>query len=119
MDRSRGRAPRDCDDGKTAIVTVRGELDLATADPLYRRGSAAIGRHTRLLLVDLAGVSFCDSRGLSALVRIANAADAADCSYGLIAPQPLVTKVLRITGLDRRLPVFPTVEEACAGGARC
>jgi anti-sigma B factor antagonist len=97
---------------QTQIVTVEGELDLTSADNLYRRGRTAIGRHARLLLLDLAKVSFCDSSGLCAFVRIANEADAAGCSYGLVAPQPMVRKVLRITGLDQRLPVFPTVEEA-------
>ncbi len=106
-----GQAP-DGDDG-TLIVKVQGELDLATAEGLYRRGQAAIGRQARLLLLDLTGLSFCDSRGLSAFVRIANDADAAGCRYGLIvAPQPLVEKVLQITGLDKRLPVFRTIEEA-------
>jgi anti-sigma B factor antagonist len=99
-------------DDRTQIVTVEGELDLVTADSLYRRGCMAIARHARLLLLDLAAVSFCDSCGLSAFVRIANDADAAGCRYGLVAPQPIVVKVLRITGLDQRLPVFRTIEEA-------
>jgi len=99
-------------DEGTQVITVKGELDLATADRLYQRGRAAIGRQARLLLLDLAGVSFCDSSGLSAFVRIANDADAAGCQYGLVGPQPLVLKVLRITGLDQRLPVFRTVDEA-------
>jgi anti-anti-sigma factor len=99
------------DDG-VQIVTVRGELDLASAGGLYRRGREAIKRHARMLLLDLAGVSFCDSCGLSAFVRIANDADAAGCRYGLLAPQPAVLKIIRITGLDQRLRVFRSVEEA-------
>ena len=63
---------------------------------------------------DLAGVSFCDAGGLSALVRIANRADATGCPYGLIAPRPQLMKVLRITGLDQRLPVFASVNDALA-----
>ena len=100
-------------DDQTQILIVRGELDLATADDLYRRGCVAIGRHARLLLLDLADLSFCDAYGLSAFVRIANEAQAAECRYGLVAPQPLVVKMLRITGLNARLPVFATMEEAC------
>jgi len=99
-------------DDDVQIVQVDGELDLATADSLYRRGRAAIGRHARLLLLDLTGLSFCDSCGLSAFVRIANEADAAGCRYGLIAPPPLMVKILRITCLDCRLPVFATIDEA-------
>jgi anti-sigma B factor antagonist len=97
---------------QTQILSVRGELDLATADGLYKRGRAAIGRHARLLLLDLADLYFCDACGLSAFVRIANEAQAAGCRYGLVAPRPLVVKILRITGLDARLLVFATMEEA-------
>lgn len=98
--------------GQIQILSVRGELDLATADGLYRRGRSAISRHARLLLLDLADLYFCDACGLSAFVRIANEAQAAGCRYGLVAPQPLVVKMLRITGLNARLPVFTTMEEA-------
>ena len=99
--------------GQIQVVQVRGELDLALADSLAVRGYAAIGRQARVLL-DLAGVSFCDACGLGALVRIANHADRTGCRYGLIAPQPPVVKVLRITGLDQRLPVFTSVHGALA-----
>lgn len=96
------------------VVSVQGELDLATADNVATRGYAAIGDQPRVLLLDLAGVSFCDAGGLSALVRIANRADATGCPYGLIAPRPQLMKVLRITGLDQRLPVFASVNDALA-----
>jgi anti-anti-sigma factor len=96
---------------RTVILAVRGELDLATAPSLYQRGRGAIGRHPRLLLLDLAGVSFCDACGLTALIRIANQADAVGCRYGLIAPQPPLAKLLQITGLCQRLPVFATIEQ--------
>jgi anti-sigma B factor antagonist len=99
-------------DDRTQILRVQGELDLATAGSLYRRGRTAIGRHPWLLLLDLTGLSFCDASGLSAFVRIANEAEAAGCGYGLIAPQPLVAKMLRITGLHQRLQVFATSDEA-------
>jgi anti-anti-sigma regulatory factor len=64
------------------------------------------------LLLDLTGLSFCDARGLSAFVRMANDAHAARCGCGLIAPKPLVASVLRITGLATRRPVFATIEQA-------
>jgi anti-anti-sigma factor len=90
------------------------ELDLAIADGLVEQGYAAIARSARLLLLDLTGLSFCDASGLSAFVRIANHADAAGCRFGLIAPRPPVAKILRISGLDSRLPVFPTIDDALA-----
>jgi anti-anti-sigma factor len=88
------------------IVSMPAELDLTTSEDVAAQGCAAIARLARLVLLDLTGVSFCDARGLSALVRIANHADAAGCGFGLLAPRPLVAKILRISGLDSRLPVF-------------
>lgn len=96
------------------LIHVRGELDLATADGLTERGYAAIGRGPRVLLIDLAHVSFCDLRGLSSLIQIANQADRAGCRYGLLAAQSQVVKLLRLTGLDQRLPVFATADDALA-----
>ena len=93
------------------LVRLRGELDLATADAVATQGYAAADGQAWVLLLDLAGVSFCDARGLSALVRIANRADTTGCRCGLIAPPQLV-KVLQITGLDQRPPAFVTVDDA-------
>ena len=94
------------------VLATPSELDLLTVDGLVDRGRAAMARHAWMLLLDLTGLSFCDARGLSALVRIANHADAAGCRYGLIAPQPPVAKLLRITGLNARMPAFATIEDA-------
>jgi anti-sigma B factor antagonist len=100
------------------ILGMPDELDLLTAEGLVAQGRAAIARQAWLLLLDLTGLSFCDARGLSALVRIANHADAAGCRYGLIAPQPPVAKILRIGGLNERLPVFATIDDALAAIVR-
>jgi anti-sigma B factor antagonist len=94
------------------IVSMLAELDLATSEGVVAQGCAAIARLARLVLLDLTGLSFCDARGPGAFVRIANQADTAGCGFGLIAPRPEVAKILRISGLDRRLPVFATVNDA-------
>ncbi|HEY1346337.1 MAG TPA: STAS domain-containing protein [Streptosporangiaceae bacterium] len=97
--------------GEIQILHAPEELDLATADSLAEHGCAAFA-HAWLLLLDLGGLWFCDARGLSAFVKIANHAEMTGRRYGLIAPRPQVTKVLRICGLDQRLPVFATVDDA-------
>ena len=96
--------------GKIQILHVPEELDLATADSLAARGCAALG-DAWLLLLDLSGLSFCDARGLSAFVKIANHADRMGCHYGLVAPRSQVAKVLQICRLDQRLPVFATIDD--------
>ena len=94
------------------VLRVPEELDLASADGLAEQAYAAIASHAWVLLLDLTGLSFCDARGLSAFVRIANRADVAGCRYGIIAPSPPVTKILRISCLDWRLPVYSTIDDA-------
>ena len=96
------------------IISMPAELDLTTCEGVAGQGYAAIARSARLLLLDLAGLLFCDARGLSAFVRIANHADAAGCGFGLLAPRPLIAKMLRISGLNSRLPVFATIDDALA-----
>ena len=96
------------------VVRAPEQLDLATADGLAAQG-CAIAAQAGLLLLDLTSLSFCDARGLSAFVKIANQADRAGCRLALIAPQPPVAKVLRICRLDQRLPVFATTGQALAG----
>jgi anti-anti-sigma factor len=96
------------------ILSMPAELDLVTSEGMAEQGCVAIARSARLLLLDLTGLSFCDARGLSAFVRIANHADAAGCRFGLIAPRRQVAKILRISGLDSRMPVFATIDDARA-----
>jgi len=96
------------------IVSMPAELDLTTSEGVAEQGCAAIARLARLVLLDLTGLSFCDARGIGAFVRIANHADAAGCRFALIAPRPPVAQILRISGLDSRLPVFATIDDALA-----
>ena len=113
MSRSADGTAAGQDDG-TQILSGPGELDLATADSRYRRGRAAVRGHGRLLVLDLAGLSCSDGCGLGAFVRIACEAETAGCRHGLIAPQPLAGKTLRVTGLHKRPQVFATIDEAAA-----
>ena len=101
-------------DAGTAVLRAPEELDLATADALAVQG-CALAAQAGLLLLDLTSLAFCDARGLSALVRIANQADRAGCRLALIAPKPPVAKVLRICQLDQRLPAFATTGHALDG----
>src|SRR5215471_11168395 len=100
--------------GQLRLIQHEGDLDIVTADGLTERGYAAISEGTRVLLIDLARVPFCDARGLSALVRIANHADQAGFRHGLLAAKPQLVRLLRLTGLDQRLPVFASIGDALA-----
>jgi anti-anti-sigma factor len=101
-------------DHQSTVVAVRGELDLTTAPELLRALSVAIDSGRRVLVVDLSGVDFCDSSGLSALVRTRNRLDAVGGAVGLVGATPIVQRVLDISGLTEVLGGYPSVEAARA-----
>jgi anti-anti-sigma factor len=87
-----------------AAVEITGELDLDTADQAFSYVQKVINRHRGPIAVSLAGVTFCDARGLRALVRMANHADQASCPFRVISPSPRIARLMHMTGLDTKFP---------------
>lgn len=83
-----------------AAVDIDGELDVATADAAFCYVRKIIDDRTGPVVVSLAGVRFCDARGLYALVRMAHYAEQADCPFRVTEPSPRLTRLMQITGLD-------------------
>jgi anti-sigma B factor antagonist len=83
-------------------VTPAGDLDYATAAALRDRltGILAEGGPTQLQL-DLAGVTFVDSVGLSALIAAWRQARATGCDWVVLRPRESILATLRITGLAK------------------
>ena len=96
-----------------AIVTVAGEIDIATVTRLRER-LFELAPSGRPLIADLDRVGFIDSAGLSALVGAAKRAAASGGSLQVICARPRTRQLLRLTGLDRRIPVARTLDEALA-----
>jgi anti-anti-sigma factor len=94
------------------VLTVRGELDVATAPRLRVRIGELTLTSGQLLVVDLSGVTFCDSSGISALIAARNAAEAAEAKVALVAVPARLTRTLALTGLADFFPTYPTAGEA-------
>ena len=86
------------------IVSVTGELDIATAEQAYSYISEVIDGRPAPVTVDLSGLTFCDASGLGALARIARHARQAGRQLMLTSARPSLMKIMRITGLDRAFP---------------
>jgi anti-sigma B factor antagonist len=86
------------------IISVTGELDIATAEQAYAYISDVIDAWPTPVSVDLSGLTFCDASGLSALARVARHARQAGRQLKLTAARPSLRKIMRITGLDRAYP---------------
>lgn len=98
-------------DGRT-VVSLRGELDIASAEDLRGHLLAARRAHGDHVILDLDDLEFMDSHGLSVIIGCYKSVTAAGGSLALAGARPIVRRTLEITGLDRRLALFDSVEKA-------
>ena len=100
--------------GPARVVNVRGDVDLSTAE----RFGALLQRLVRepggAIVVDLTECLFIDSSGLAAILHAAGRRD----GFSIVGGTGPPSDVLRMTGIDQTVPVYPTLDEAvvAAGG---
>ncbi|GHJ92859.1 MULTISPECIES: STAS domain-containing protein [Streptomyces] len=102
------------DEGAELLVPV-GELDHHTAEILREPLDAALDAGRVRLVVDCAGLGFCDSTGLNVLLGARLRAEAAGGAVHLVAMRPAVARVFRITGAEAVFTVHDTLATALPG----
>ena len=100
--------------GQVAVVTLPPEIDVTNADMVREELASVLNEGAALLIADLSKTSFCDSAGVSALVRTFRRAATSESSMRLVVSTPAVERVLSITGVDRLLETFPSVAASLA-----
>jgi anti-sigma B factor antagonist len=91
------------------IAELSGELDIVCVPTLRGQLLGVLRPYASRLVVDLSHVNFCDASGLSVLISTGRRAELLGGVLRLVAPTPPAMLVMRITGLHRRLDIFPTV----------
>ena len=99
--------------GDAIVVRLAGELDLYNAEDARAAIGEAAGQKPERVVVDLAQVVFIDSTGLGVLVEGRTKLENRR-AFLLAAVQIETRRALEISGLDRYLPVFDTVDAALA-----
>ena len=100
--------------GQTAVVRLPPEIDLTVADGV-REALLAVLNHGALgLVVDMTATTFCDSAGITALVRAARRAGANGATMRLAATAQPVLRVFSLVGIDQLIDVYPSVDAARA-----
>ena len=97
------------------MVTLPAEIDVTIADAVRDELLAILNKGATLLIADLSKTEFCDSAGVSALVRTYRQASTSGSPMRLVVSTPSVQRVLSITGVDRLVDVFPSVAASLAG----
>jgi anti-anti-sigma factor len=96
------------------VVTVRGEVDLATADRLWTELEPLLSAEA-VVVLDGTEITFLDSSGLRVLLQAGNRAAADGAAFRLVAPQPAVQRVLELAGTAEYLQTRESVPAALAG----
>jgi anti-sigma B factor antagonist len=98
-----------------SVVSVAGEVDVATAPSLRDRLDEASAEGPPLLIVDLLKVTFIDSTALGVLITAHRQAEDAGTGLRLVIAEPRIIKIFEITGLTELFSIRPTRPEAVAG----
>lgn len=98
------------------IIALPPEIDLTNASGVPELITAACAPGVAVVIADLTGTSFCDSAGLRHLIRAGHQAAGAGAELRLaIAPDGAVSRVVVLTGINRHLAVYPTLQLAIDG----
>ena len=98
--------------GQWEVLTVTGEIDMATAPRFRQRLLAVIGAGTQNVVIDITGVDFIDSTGLGVLMGGAKRVRSAGGDIRLVTAGARLAELIELTRLDRVLDVFESVSAA-------
>ncbi|MBV1938586.1 STAS domain-containing protein [Streptomyces sp. BV286] len=97
-----------------AVIEIAGDLDHHTAPEVRAALPGLDLLPGQQLVLDLGGITFCDSSGITALIAARNHALACDAGIALAAIPDRVSRIFRIVGLDQVFPSHLTVQAAQA-----
>jgi anti-anti-sigma factor len=102
--------------GRQAVVALPGHVDVSNVDQLRDRLLAVINRGAAVLIADMTGTASCDHAGVETIARACQRAAIGGTRVRLAVTAPGVRRVLAIEGLDRMVPIYPSLEAATEAG---
>ena len=99
-------------DNHTLIQVLEEKLDTHIAPTLKSELVLVSGNGERNIILDLSKCRYCDSSGLSAILVANRILNTSGGAMRIAAPSEKVYSLIKITQLDRVLPVCETVDEA-------
>ena len=102
-------------DDHVVVARLTGELDISAAERTGKKIAEAVPSSARGLVVDMSGLEFMDSSGVSMLFSLARQVGSHRQQLRVVAPpgRP-VSRVLQIVEFDRAAPVDADVDSAIA-----
>ncbi|MEV1088937.1 STAS domain-containing protein [Streptomyces microflavus] len=94
------------------VLEITGDLDHGTAPELRKAVDRLTLAAGQLLILDLTGLVFCDSSGITALLAARNLATEQGGGIALAAVPANTARILSIVGLDRVFTIHPDISSA-------
>ncbi|HEX6653246.1 MAG TPA: STAS domain-containing protein [Thermoleophilaceae bacterium] len=95
------------------VARLTGELDISVAESTGRKIAEAVPSSARGVVVDMSGLEFMDSSGVSMLFGLARQVGSHRQQLVVVAPEGRpVSRVLQIVEFDRAAPVREDVDSA-------
>ena len=104
--------------GEVPVLRLEGEIDVANVEEIRTRMRAMVTNRSFALVVDLSPTSYLDSAGINLLFATGEEMRGRQQQLYLVLPSSSpVLRMVTLTGLDKALPTFATVDEALAAAA--
>lgn len=103
--------------GRQAVVVLPEHIGQANAGQVSEGLLSVINRGADVLIVDLTGTISCDYTGADALLRARQRALSSGTELRLAVTDRIVRRTLSLSGLDRMISIYPSLEAAIAAGA--
>jgi anti-sigma B factor antagonist len=95
-----------------ATVALPAEVSITNADQVRAELFRAVDDGPELLIVDMTGTSYCAAAGIHVLVDARDRAAAAGIGLRVAVVAPTVRRILQLTGVDRLIDAYPSLEAA-------
>ena len=96
------------------IVSASGRLESANAADFYTTVRAEIDAGDRAVIMDFGSLKFLGSAGLRAVFMTASDLEKRDAGIAVCSPPKPIAKVIRLSGMEQLIPVYPSQGDALA-----
>jgi anti-sigma B factor antagonist len=100
--------------GGSAVVTLSGSCTMNESASLRECVDRLASTDVRLIVLDMASLDFIESMGLGGIIAAYLRLRHRHGELRLVAPQPSIMHVLRLTRLTQLFEIFETVDKALA-----
>jgi anti-anti-sigma factor len=95
------------------VARVQGEVDASNVKEIGDRLRSLLSNRSVAMIVDLSATTYLDSAGINLLFMLAEEMRSRQQRLALVVADPSpIARMVSLTGLDRAMPVHPTLPDA-------